>query len=104
RSRSHTRVRTFIRPSGPPSPEGRRKRNQALSGACRTPGIRVDPSHVSCIGTPRTTRRLAMKMRPLGHTGIDIAPLVLGGNVFGWTLDESASFEVLDAFVDQGFN
>ena len=45
-----------------------------------------------------------MKMRPLGHTGIDIAPLVLGGNVFGWTLDESASFEVLDAFVDQGFN
>mgnify|MGYP002737681751 CR=1 FL=1 len=45
-----------------------------------------------------------MERRPLGHTGIDIAPIVFGGNVFGWTIDEAASFAVLDAFVAQGFN
>lgn len=45
-----------------------------------------------------------MEKRPLGKTGIDIAPLVLGGNVFGWTIDEKTSFDVLDAFVDRGFN
>jgi aryl-alcohol dehydrogenase-like predicted oxidoreductase len=45
-----------------------------------------------------------METRPLGNTGLDIAPLVLGGNVFGWTLNERESFRILDAFVDQGFN
>jgi aryl-alcohol dehydrogenase-like predicted oxidoreductase len=44
------------------------------------------------------------QLRPLGTTGLRIAPLVLGGNVFGWTIDEQRSFEVLDAFVDAGFN
>lgn len=42
--------------------------------------------------------------RPLGATGIEIAPLVLGTNVFGWTADEPTSFAILDAFVDAGFN
>ena len=42
--------------------------------------------------------------RPLGNTGQSIAPLVLGGNVFGWTCDERTSHSVLDAFVDAGFN
>lgn len=42
--------------------------------------------------------------RPLGRTGIAIAPLVLGTNVFGWTIDERTSFAVLDAFVDAGFD
>jgi len=42
--------------------------------------------------------------RPLGHSGLATAPLVLGGNVFGWTAEETASFSVLDAFVDGGFN
>lgn len=42
------------------------------------------------------------KMRALGSSGLDIAPLVLGGNVFGWTADRAASFAVLDAFVDGG--
>jgi hypothetical protein len=37
-----------------------------------------------------------MKHRSLGNTGIHIAPLVLGGNVFGWTADEPTSFELLD--------
>lgn len=45
-----------------------------------------------------------MHLRPLGRSGIAIAPLVLGGNVFGWTVDEAASFALLDAFVDAGFN
>jgi len=40
--------------------------------------------------------------RKLGASGIEIAPLMLGGNVFGWTADEAASFAVLDAYVDQG--
>ncbi|MGC3983306.1 MAG: aldo/keto reductase [Pseudorhodoferax sp.] len=45
-----------------------------------------------------------MQLRPLGATGIAIAPVVFGGNVFGWTIDEATSFSVLDAFVDRGFN
>lgn len=45
-----------------------------------------------------------MQRRRLGNTGFEIAPLALGGNVFGWTADEPTSFKVLDAFVDKGFN
>jgi aryl-alcohol dehydrogenase-like predicted oxidoreductase len=45
-----------------------------------------------------------MDMRPLGRTGLDIAPLVLGTNVFGWTADEATSHALLDAFVDAGLN
>jgi aryl-alcohol dehydrogenase-like predicted oxidoreductase len=42
--------------------------------------------------------------RQLGNSGIHTAPFTLGGNVFGWTADERASFEVLDAFVAAGFD
>ena len=45
-----------------------------------------------------------MQMRPLGRTGLEIAPLVFGGNVFGWTADEATSFSLLDRFVDAGLN
>lgn len=45
-----------------------------------------------------------MQYRPLGRSGLSIAPLVLGGNVFGWTADEAQSFRLLDAFVDGGLN
>ncbi len=45
-----------------------------------------------------------MQMRTLAQTGHKVAPLMLGGNVFGWTIDEKQSFQVLDAFVDRGFN
>jgi aryl-alcohol dehydrogenase-like predicted oxidoreductase len=45
-----------------------------------------------------------MQTRMLGKTDLAIVPLVLGGNVFGWTIDESTSFAVLDAFVERGFN
>jgi aryl-alcohol dehydrogenase-like predicted oxidoreductase len=43
-------------------------------------------------------------LRSLGKTGLEIAPLVFGGNVLGWTIDEKTSFQVLDAFIDHGFN
>lgn len=42
------------------------------------------------------------ELRRLGSTDLKIAPLVLGGNVFGWTADKSAGFAVLDAFVAGG--
>jgi aryl-alcohol dehydrogenase-like predicted oxidoreductase len=45
-----------------------------------------------------------MKLRQIGNSSIQVAPLALGGNVFGWTADEETSFKVLDAFVDAGFN
>ncbi len=45
-----------------------------------------------------------MKKRTLGKTGLEVSPLVFGGNVFGWTVDQAGSFKLLDAFVDAGFN
>ena len=45
-----------------------------------------------------------MNLRRLGRSDIQIAPLVLGGNVFGWNVDEPTSFALLDAFIDAGFN
>ena len=44
-----------------------------------------------------------MDRRPLGRSELVIEPLVLGGNVFGWTVDEQKGFEILDAFVEAGF-
>ena len=38
----------------------------------------------------------------VGNSGMEVAPLALGGNVFGWTADEATSFRLLDAFVDAG--
>ncbi len=43
-----------------------------------------------------------MQLRRLGRTDLNIAPLVLGGNVFGWTADKKASFAVLDRFAAAG--
>lgn len=43
-----------------------------------------------------------MMLRPIGSSGMQVAPLVLGGNVLGWTADEATSFRLLDAFVDAG--
>jgi aryl-alcohol dehydrogenase-like predicted oxidoreductase len=45
-----------------------------------------------------------MKKRQLGKSAIEVAPLMLGGNVFGWTADEATSFKILDAFVGAGLN
>ena len=45
-----------------------------------------------------------MEKRKLGNSGLEAAPLALGTNVFGWTIDEPSSFAVLDHFVEAGFN
>lgn len=45
-----------------------------------------------------------MQYRPLGPSGLTVASVVLGGNVFGWSADEAASFAVLDAATDAGLN
>ncbi len=45
-----------------------------------------------------------MELRSLGRSDIQVSPLMLGGNVFGWTADEATSFRILDAFVDAGGN
>ena len=45
-----------------------------------------------------------MISRELGKSGLHVAPLAFGGNVFGWTADEATSFSLLDAFVDAGLN
>ena len=45
-----------------------------------------------------------MMTRPLGKTGFSIAPLVFGGNVFGWTAEEATSHRLLDALVGESEN
>ncbi|WP_294824034.1 aldo/keto reductase [uncultured Flavobacterium sp.] len=45
-----------------------------------------------------------MKKRQLGNTSLHVYPITFGGNVFGWTIDEKRSFELLDAFTGKGFN
>jgi aryl-alcohol dehydrogenase-like predicted oxidoreductase len=45
-----------------------------------------------------------MTMRRLGRSDLMVSPLCLGGNVFGWSADEAASFRVLDRFVESGMN
>ena len=45
-----------------------------------------------------------MQYRSLGRSPLQVSPLCLGGNVFGWTADERTSFAILDAWVEAGFN
>ncbi len=45
-----------------------------------------------------------MQRRKLGKSGLEVVPLMFGGNVFGWTADEKTSFDLLDAFADRGFD
>src|SRR3954452_20698417 len=45
-----------------------------------------------------------METRKLGSSELQVSPIMLGGNAFGWTADEATSFRILDAFVDRGFN
>lgn len=49
-------------------------------------------------------KRSKMQKRQLGRSSLQVAPLMFGGNVFGWTIDEATSFKLLDAFVSAGFN
>lgn len=45
-----------------------------------------------------------IEKRKLGNTDLLVAPVTFGGNVFGWTIDQATSFEILDGFIDAGFN
>ncbi|WP_027793035.1 aldo/keto reductase [Paraburkholderia acidipaludis] len=45
-----------------------------------------------------------MELRRIGTSALQVAPLMFGGNVFGWTADEATSFSILDAFTDAGLN
>jgi aryl-alcohol dehydrogenase-like predicted oxidoreductase len=45
-----------------------------------------------------------MQKRKLGKSGLEIAPLMFGGNVLGWTVDEATAFKLLDHFVAAGLN
>lgn len=47
---------------------------------------------------------MKLTYRPLGRSSLKVSPLCFGGNVFGWTVDEAASFSLLDAWLDAGFN
>lgn len=45
-----------------------------------------------------------MKFRPVGTSGLSVSPLIFGGNILGWTVDQAMASRLLDAFVDRGFN
>ena len=56
--------------------------------------------------TPATTAATTpvLQRRALGRSGLQVSPLCLGGNVFGWTVDDNTGFSLLDAWLDAGFN
>jgi aryl-alcohol dehydrogenase-like predicted oxidoreductase len=56
-----------------------------------------DPRHPSKARSIMTAARTR-----IGESDLEIFPLALGGNVFGWTADEAGSFDVLDAFTAAG--
>src|SRR5258708_13409072 len=64
------------------------------------------PGHPKTEASNRTPleKTMALIKRRLGNSGLEIAPIVFGGNVFGWTADEETSFKLLDGFVAAGFN
>src|SRR6202012_2012994 len=73
----------------------------------RTKGSQVficGPFALALCCAPESYQENVMEKRRLGKSDLMIAPLLLGGNVFGWTADEKAIFAVLDAFVDAGLN
>lgn len=45
-----------------------------------------------------------MQKRKLGRSGIEVPPVIFGGNVFGWTVDKATGFRLLDALVEAGLN
>jgi aryl-alcohol dehydrogenase-like predicted oxidoreductase len=45
-----------------------------------------------------------MRKRALGRSGLEVPPVIVGGNVFGWTVDQVAAFRLLDACVDAGLD
>jgi aryl-alcohol dehydrogenase-like predicted oxidoreductase len=45
-----------------------------------------------------------MEHRKIGNSALETAPIIFGGNVLGWTVDQASAFRLLDAFLDAGFN
>jgi len=45
-----------------------------------------------------------MERRKIGNSGLETAPIIFGGNVLGWTVDQASAFRLLDTFLDAGFN
>jgi aryl-alcohol dehydrogenase-like predicted oxidoreductase len=70
-----------------------------IAGCGRT----SDESAVTAAAPSSTPESSGIGKRRVGRSDISISPLVLGGNVFGWTADRDRSFEILDRFVDAGF-
>ncbi len=71
-------------------------------GRPQTPANRLHP--LAARAPLNTPEDFTVQTRRLASTNLQVAPLMLGGNVFGWTIDAETSFRVLDAFVDHGFN
>lgn len=57
----------------------------------------------SLSGRQILNRQRLMEKRKIGNSDLIIPPIVFGGNVFGWTLNESGSFDILDRYYDRGF-
>src|SRR5271155_3601081 len=89
-------------------------RLRSPSAAPTTRATRAGFPSTACRSSPSTTRRswttrsreldTLERIAPLGNSDLDVFPLCLGGNVFGWTIDEERSFAVLDAYVEAGGN
>src|SRR5690349_21498167 len=62
----------------------------------------MNASAIAPFPLARRTEADMVEKRMIGSSGMEVAPLALGGNVFGWTADEATSFQILDAFVDAG--
>jgi aryl-alcohol dehydrogenase-like predicted oxidoreductase len=60
--------------------------------------------HLDPLVSSVVNQEISMQLRTLGRSSLRVAPLCLGGNVFGWTATEAASFAVLDAARDAGLN
>ncbi len=73
-----------------------RERLEAVRQRAVPPTRRNRPCNNEPMNTPA--------LRPLGRSGLLVSPICLGGNVFGWTIDEAMSFRLLDAWVDAGMN
>src|ERR1700722_16197605 len=77
-----------------------RERSLSVTRA-KAPGLRPDrPLHTK----NSDNRTVATLTRKLGNSGLDVSTLMLGTNVFGWTIEEPLAFKILDAFVDAGLN
>src|ERR1700712_1385382 len=84
----------------------RRKRLWAGSPWARILGVGHPRTRLrrACNNRCQTMQTSTIALRPLGRSGLDVSPVCLGGNVFGWAIDEQVSFRLLDAWVDAGMN